>query len=116
MRPILAYPRYRDEWHGGLDEGGFLSALPKAAALVDWLTAHREVTDGNADAYLDAICAAVDSIAEHGADDSPLTGFRLGSLSVSMGDAAPSGKDLAVSAARMQLAPAVPSLTYGGVA
>ena len=112
-RPELTYQFYT-QYGGSLEEAEFNKLLTKATSVVDYLTAQNAVVESNEQAYLRGICAAVDSIYEHG-DEPALQSVRVGSFSAT--EKGPSsGRSLAYTAARSELALAVPSLLYGGVA
>lgn len=120
MRPELTYNYYCQNG-GALPPGQFEPWVKDAAALVYNLTATRMVVQSNQDAYLLAICAAIDSLAAYGDGDIPISSIHIGSFSASAGTAQTPGagqspNGLAELAAVRQLSRAVPSLLYGGVA
>jgi hypothetical protein len=114
-RPALTYDYYTADG-GTLPEVEFDAQLRGATQLVDWLTATAEVVDSNTDDYLRGICAAVDSAAENGLEDTPLSHVAIGSFSATLAKSGgQSGRSLAVTAAICRMALSVPSLLYGGI-
>jgi hypothetical protein len=115
MRPELTYSYYTAN-HGSLPKSDFNAALNQAVGLVDYITAAREVVASNQDAYLKAICAAVDAIHETDLYEPGTSSVSIGNFGQVYGITnALSGEEIATKAATLQLSRAVPSLLYGGI-
>lgn len=99
---------------GKLSQEAFDELCPKAKAHVDWLIGWKDVPQEHEEAYLTAVCFAVDAFAEYGSSGLGDGGFSIGSFRVdgSSGFVA-SGKDAATDAAWEVLAPT--GLLWSGV-
>lgn len=71
---------YQEQYGGDASEATFNSCLRPALAHVNWLIGFNEVTEETAQAYMFAVCSAIDARAEFGSGG---VGFSIGSFSVS---------------------------------
>lgn len=85
--PEVTFEFYRDAWGGGLGEGDFSSALPRALAAVRSLTWPNAPDGASADAWRRAVCAAigVDEAYGLGGGTAAVSSATLGSMSVTLG-------------------------------
>ena len=85
--PEVTFEFYRDSWGGGLAEGDFSSALPRALAAVRGLTWPNVPDAGSEGAWRRAVCAAVDVDAAYGltGGTAAVSSATLGSMSVTLG-------------------------------
>ncbi len=99
--PSPDYAYYRDEYRGGLEQGAFERALPRALSEVRRRTWPRGEADAPG-AWARAVCAACDVEAAHGFSGGACEGgsVRLGSFSASGGEAGSYARDMADAVAR----------------
>lgn len=88
MKP--SKPTYDDytAWGGAADEATFSAALPAACSRVKQRCATHgldDLTEGEAKAYANAVCACVDALSS---DTAGASGYSAGSISVTFGAAA----------------------------
>lgn len=103
----VSYGFYQDAYGGALAADAFAEALPAALRCVCALTGRREPdpgwSEGDADAWRRAVCAAADAFAEYG--EGRVGGFSIGSFSVTnYRDDGTTGAEVAREAALSELA------------
>ena len=104
---------YRDAYGGSLPAGAFSAALVRATPVVTWLCANREPAEGELGAWMRAVCAAADVLAEYG--DGAAGGFTIGDYKVTnyVSQGVATGLDMAIEAAIRELSGT--TLLFSGV-
>lgn len=104
------YQYYTDVYKGQMKEEEFNAVLPRALAMVNYLVGCKEVNEFNCDGYRRAICSVTGVYDQCGSGE--LTGFTIGSFSVSPVGATKTADQLAYEAASKELFPC--GLMYQG--
>lgn len=101
MASTVTYQFYTDSYGGGLSEAAFAASLPMADSHVKWLCAVKG-TDTDSEAFMRAVCAALEAFAEYGAGE--VGGYTIGEFSVkNYASQQTTGEELATAAALREL-------------